>query len=53
MYIKETADYVTMLKYYGFKTMRDFMKAHGVYNLLDAKRLLTIMYEEDHAPKQN
>lgn len=44
------ASYAEMLKHYGFKTMRDFMIAHGIYNLDEAKRMLVAMYEEDTAP---
>ena len=39
-----------MLEYYGFGTLAEFGKAHGMYNFKDSKMLLTEMYEEDTAP---
>lgn len=44
------ASYAQMLSFYGFASMREYMERFGLYNLTDAKRMLTAMYEEDTAP---
>lgn len=41
--------YAKMLSYYGFSSMLEYMERYGVYNLTDAKRMLTAAYEEDTA----
>jgi hypothetical protein len=46
------ASYAEMLKFYGFKTMTEFMRKYGLYNTADAMRMLTAMYDDDNAPKQ-
>ena len=46
------ASYAEMLRYYGFKTMQDFMRKYGLYNLADAKRMLMAMYDDDTAKEQ-
>lgn len=36
-----------MLAYYGFETIEEFGKSLGFYNMVDAEKVLTEMYEED------
>lgn len=42
------ASIAEMLRHYGFKTMRDFMIAHGIYDLDEAKRMLVAMYDAEN-----
>jgi hypothetical protein len=44
------ASYKEMLEHFGYKSMLEFMQAVGLYNLVDAKRMLVAMYEDDTAP---
>lgn len=41
------ASYAEMLSYFGFNSMAEFMNQYGLYSLLDAKRMLIAMHDED------
>ena len=42
------ASIAEMLRHYGFKTMRGFMIAHGIHDLVEAKRTLMAMYDAEN-----
>lgn len=44
--MKEIVSIAEMLRYFGYKTLADFGKAYGLYTMVDAKRMLYMMYED-------
>lgn len=45
------ASYKEMLEYFGYKSMQEFMQAFGLYDLVDAKRMLVAMYDGEATAK--